>query len=593
MMSKMRSVLILIFLFTYCIGNAQISLRQRISINAQNVSITEALSLIEQQQNFYFAYNPDLFSSEKKLSISEVNSPIKQVLDKILNKEYTYKPIGNHVILKYKQEDEKIEYVISGIVTNGNGNALDSVVVYAIKDNKAAITGHNGAFNIKLEKHPQYVSFCHPNFKDTLIVAENLKNGKTVSLQYEKRKKLDIKKIEMKKSTNVNTGSLFDDNALVKAWIPQSAKFVTKQVKIRQYNPIQLSVTPTVGTQMLVQGLKYNCLSLNMFVGYSKGVLGAELGTIANIIQEDVCGLQAVGFTNVVNGKTKGVQMAGCFNKTFGKVTGIQAAGIGNVAKDRIKGIQMGGICNYNKKEITGLQAAGITNVLSDNINGAQIAGIYNIAKNIKGVQLAGIANQTTANVHGVQMAFIANKTKILHGVQLGFLNVADSVESGVQIGLINIVKNGYRRYEFLSNETFLLDFMYKTGRKRFYSIINIGINTQELGLGYGIGIVQPLYKKFSGNIDWIETAMLSSELSDSFMGEKSTFRFALNYALKKHIELTGGVSVNFFMPNSAENADNFPDKISFCQNSSNIISESITNSENVAWSGWFIGLRF
>ncbi len=618
---------------------AQVDLHQKISIDAQGVTIPQILTIIERQNDFYFAYNPDCFSKDNTISLSVNDKSIKQVLNDILPGSYSYQAIGDHIILHPEEGAARPEnYYISGVVTNGSGAPLDSVVIYAVNENKAIITDLEGTYRLKLEQHPQYINISHPNYQDTLILADDLKNGEIIRLS-SLRKKTQIEKVEMREATLTSTNDVFEEVRMVKKWVPDNAMYVNAQVKTRFYNPVQFSVIPGIGSGMLVRGLKYNCFSINMIAGYSKGVSGVEIGGVTNIIQEDVLGGQFAGVSNIVKGETQGVQMAGIWNSTFDDVYGFQVSGIGNDAYGTMRGIQMAGIINKNKgpvngaqiggignmsfNDLKGVQFAGISNVLSATIQGVQISGIYNFASKVegvqfsgimnqsldpvkgvqvgginnlspdmKGVQFGGIFNQTLGDMSGVQLSGVMNKTKKLRGVQFGIVNIADTVEAGVQVGLLNIIKKGYRVFEVTSNETYALDFMYKTGGRFLYSTVNLGVDENEFGIGFGIGVQRSFSDALSLNLDVIATSMYDTFDSDfNERGQKLSFRLAFNYDFMKHGGITCGPSFNMFVPMS-DKSNSFSHDISFEYNNLDLISKAIDNNEKVMWFGAFVGIR-
>ncbi len=405
--------------------------------------------------------------------------------------------------------------------------------------------------------------------------------------------------------------------------VPQEAIYVSNHLKVQKYSPIQLSFVPWFGSNAKLKGLQTNFLSMNILAGYSGGLCGLEIGGLANIIQNNASGVQVGGLTNIVNGNTNGVQIGGILNYNFGYLNGVQFGGIGNISLDTTSGIQVGGIFNINKGHIAGLQIGGITNINSGSVKGVQISGIYNFTPSIggvqiagimntsnvkmngvqvagisnfasstKGVQVSGIINLSSGNVAGMQIAGIVNKAKILNGVQLGIINIADSIENGLQFGLFNIVKNGYRAFEFTTNETYSFDFLYKTGGKKLYSILNIGVDKNEVGAGYGLGLIQPMFTNLSASVDGISTAMLVTNAQNTYQGQKISIRIALNYDFYKHLGVTTGVSFNFFNPYHDSEISTSANELTFSGNSNKLITQSIQANQKTAWIGWFVGIR-
>ncbi len=628
MRSKSLYIIILIVLGSIVKNaNAQANLQDKISIDVHELPVTQVLSIIEQEYNYYFAYNP-IYLPKGNISLSRENTPIKQILNEVLDYKFTYSLVGNHIILSPKVQEEVVDtYTISGTISNIENIPIDSVIIYAVKDQKAVITDKNGHYSISLKKQPQYINISHPYFSDTLILTETLNKGITIRLQYKRKPitdDIELTKLETKLPELQHNETNFENNELVKRLVSQEAIYVANNLSIRKHSPAQLSFIPWFSSNAKHKGLQTNILSLNILAGYSGGLCGLEVGGLANIIHNDVIGMQVGGLTNIVNGNTNGAQFGGILNYNFGYLNGIQIGGIGNISRNATRGIQAGGIFNINKGDIAGFQIGGITNINSGSVKGAQLAGIYNFSPSASGVQIAGILNTTKGNIKGAQLAGISNyasatkgvqissimnissgdvtgvqisgiinKAKGLNGLQLGIVNIADSVENGLQFGLLNIVKNGYRAFEFTTNETYAFDFLYKTGGKKLYSIINVAVDKNEFGAGYGLGLVQPMSTKLSVSVDALATAMLfTTDTENMFKGQKSSIRVALNYDFYKHIGVTTGVSFNFFDPYRENEKSISANGLPFYSNSNDLISQSIQTNHNIAWVGWFVGIR-
>ncbi len=610
MKNKIRYFLLILMLaFVAQQSSSQVDLHRKISINVQNLFVPQTLHVIEQGYDFFFAYNPRQIPAYDRVTMNERNIALKKALDRILSNRFAYTTIGNHVILRLKGiNTESEDFIILGVVRNSDGLPLDSAVVYAVKENKAAITNNDGAFHLRLKEPTQYIHISCPDYIDTLLIAETLNKEKIINL-YRKVPSTTLSPSEIKELNVSSSQKQFEKLAVVRNLVPQSALYLNRLVNTIRSIPVQVSFLPGMGSQQLTKGLNVNRFSLNILAGYSKGISGFEIGGLANITESNVKGGQVAGLVNVVNGQINGLQLAGISNYTFSKITGAQISGIGNISNHDIDGLQLAGISNNNKgaingvqlsgvlntnlRKITGLQLAGIANIQVDKITGCQISGIYGIASDIKGVQLSGIMSHTTHDVSGVQISSILNKARKLNGVQFGIVNIADSIEKGVQVGLFNIVKNGYRAFEFTKDETYYCNFMYKTGGKRLYSILNAGIMEDKVGVGYGIGYIQPIYKRLSVNLDALYSTLLATNNSNTYQGKIMNLRLGINYRILKHLTLTEGLSFNIYDPDKENQSSGSAGKISFVGNSHDNISQAFQNNTKTIWVGWFFGVRF
>ena len=259
-----------------------------------------------------------------------------------------------------------------------------------------------------------------------------------------------------------------------------------------EYRPFPVQFTfvyplGTSGTNSI--NCTYN-FSLNILIGHTGAINGAEIGGILNSNLSQVSGLQIGGIGNITPGNVKGMQSGGIVNIS-GNMNGVQLGGIVNIASGNIKGIQSGGVFNI-AKQVNGIQSSGIVNVAAEN-KGLQIAGIANLSDSAT-VSVSGIANVNEGRLQGIQITGILNRTQTLNGVQIGLINVTDSIEKGLSIGLISIVKKGfYDELTFTVADYLNMGVSYKFGTSTFYTIYSAGMNFIEDQLwvaGFGFGHV-------------------------------------------------------------------------------------------------------
>ena len=162
-------------------------------------------------------------------------------------------------------------------------------------------------------------------------------------------------------------------------------------------------------------------------------------------VEKDVCGLRLnlpVGDNDNIYGLDLGLLgVASESNK------GIMLNLIGNVCPTLFstadnggfgtKGIQVGGLFNLSFGPVQGIQIAGFTNF--GNMQGMQIAGLWNGGGEVRGIQVAPIINLALITMQGIQVA-AANYSEKASGLQCGFYNHTKSVR-GIQIGLINLTQ--------------------------------------------------------------------------------------------------------------------------------------------------------
>ncbi len=259
-----------------------------------------------------------------------------------------------------------------------------------------------------------------------------------------------------------------------------------------------------------------------------------ELGGLFNIYKKDVQYFQAAGLFNMVGGNVNGVQLGGISNTVLKSVQGVQASGISNFVVGSVGGLQVAGIYNHS----------------SDSVKGLQVAGIGNYARTkVSGVQIAGVANFSNREMRGTQIAGVVNYAKKISGVQIGLINIADSSD-GYSIGLINVILNGYHKLSISANEMMNTNAAFKTGNRKFYSILQAGMNwgtsdEKIYSFGYGLGSEMRLGKTFSINPE-ISCNYLYLGSWD-YLNLLSKFNLNLNVKLGKYVEIFGGPSFNVY----------------------------------------------
>lgn len=609
---KSHSLYFLIFiLFLSLSSKAQNYLEMPVSIQVNNGSVTNVLSNLEMQLHFNFSYEAQLITENKKISINEQNKPLKKVLNKFLNSEFEYKVVGTHVIIQSSIppiDKHGKSFSFAGQVVGPDNEPLKNVIVYEANRQKAAFTSYDGNYNftIRDKNHPVALNISSSGFRDTIIYVSQgqTENVLNISLSEQRLFGSDLKPIERQEVstlTQIETQSV-SDIKLVKFMVSDEALYMSDNLNVFNWQTAQVSLLPFVGTNDLMNGRTTNNVSLNVIAGYTAGIRGVEFGAVANIIQNSVSGVQAAGVSNVIGKNVNGFQAAGVANMTLGNLKGAQFSGVINLVKGHHTGIMVSGVVNIteggnNNPTVKGIkmQLSGVTNIHKKDTANIQISAVYNDADNVFGAQLSAVSNFTNQKTKGIQLSTLFNYSNTLEGIQFGIVNVADTIKKGVQIGLINIVKNGYKKLELSSNETFFINAAYKTGGNHLYSFITGGYG-QFINAGYGLGYITNHHEKISANIDLMASAVLSSDSKYSiFNGALFKFQFSINYKIARHLTVSVGPSFNIF---NVEQGDDLkiptetPSRSSLFYGS-HYIDKAISNQKNQNWYGWHCSLRF
>lgn len=563
--------------------------------------VVNVLLRISASAKFTFSYDASIFSPDKRVSVFSKGDQVKSILDKILPKHISYKVSGNHLILLKKNMDPAAanneKHIISGHVYNSKTEApLEGIVVYEVRSLISSVTDENGSFSMSVPAQFEQLalSFNQVAVEDTVILLAPHDQHVTVSLApaREVNPVASIRNMPINKIPSVESLSLVkqlvSDKSLIRA---ENTDLVLKRVA-------QVSLFPTIGSNLKMGGVIENDISLNVFIGYAYGTNGFEIGGLFNIIRKDVTGVQVAGIGNVTGGNTRGFQLAGIYNHNRGSLMGLQVSGISSMLIDSLKGIQLSGVNNILRGGMKGGQIAGINNLTTGNVDGfqlsgltnvavedvrkVQVAGLMNIAKNVKGIQMAGLMNLARNEVRGIQLAGIVNKSRNVDAIQfagignistgtvsgtqvsgifnyarfvkstqIGLINIADSA-SGTPIGLFSFVKNGFRTVEFSSNELMPVTFSFKTGVKRFYNIFSAGYGSwdgnQRWAFGFGWGSERTIKEKMTLSLDYTANWVNENSNFQKDLSLLNRINFSIGYKRHKGLTFTVGPVLNVWL---------------------------------------------
>lgn len=576
----MRNLLILLFLFFTTLCKAQTSLSsyqnnlsKRVTFNIKQQRVGDVLQKISTAGNFYFAYNGALIAQDSIVNLDVKSTPVREVLDQLFDGKVDYKENEKYIILRYAVNQFTIEpdnittadnlYLISGYVVDiKTGKRVKQASVYEKKLLQSTLTDEDGYFSLKFKgEHAAIVlTASKETYRDTALVFLSSINIKPAAYNDPDKEK-----------------GTFMSNTLEELGIGKF--FLSSKQKIQNANisgflantPFQASLTPGLSSHGMMSSRVVNKASLNVIGGYTAGVDGVEIA----------------GLFNLTKGDVKTLQIAGGFNVVGGNVDGIHIAGLINSVQGNAKGIQIAGLTSLIKGNMTGIQISGLGNVASKNLNGIQIAGMANISsRSSRGMQIAALANITSRTFKGVQISGLLNYAKNNKGVQIGLINLADS-SSGVSLGLINIVKHGYHKVSFSTNDLVNANVSLKTGNANLYTVFSAGKNYSDtakiIAFGFGLGHDFILNNTFSVSAELSSHALYLGNWDNTKSITK--LQSNLNIRLFKGLSIFGGPSYNLYFKDQSLNDSSPGYKQQIVPNKHHELNG------NKGWFGWNAGI--
>lgn len=611
-------LLILLSFFSFNVYSQRI-LKQFVNIKKNEYKVIEILSQIEQQTGARFSYNSESVNSEKVITFFAENVTVENCLNDIFNNEFKYKESGKYIVLisntsNKNKETVKQKITIQGKITNSDNSPISNVSIYSVENQTSTISNEEGEFSFTFNSENDFnaLSVGKIGFSDTLIVV-NPKVSDKIDITLVSKENI------LKDLKNKNT--LEDNNYFIDLLIPKLTLLNSDNLNyIKDTKAFQISILPGISSNLSQFGVLKNRISFNVLIGYSKGVDGFEVAGLMNFDKEDVNGFQIAGLSNFVGGDVNGIQVAGISNLVLsdikatqfsgianivrGDVIGIQSAGIFNSNFNNTKGIQIGGVSNLNTGTFEGIQVAGTSNFVFDDFKGIQTAGIlnFNLGK-IDGVQISGMINTATDTVNGAQIAGtcniahtsnfqvsgLINATLNNKGIQIAPFNICDT-SSGVSIGFLSIVRKGYNRLLFSSDEIFYTNLSLHLGTTKLYNVFNIAYQPIEnlWGFSYGFGHKVNINKKIKLNFEIVTKTITSQKMNFDYLFNFYKFSTIFQFVIYKKVSIFAGPTLNYYIGLKDENLE----VIDFISTTYNIPLIEKTNKFLLykSWLGFQIG---
>lgn len=593
-------------------------LDQIITVEIKDTPIRNILKTIESKAVVKFSYNPSLIDENKRVSLSLQQQTIRYGLELMFERTIYFKEIGDHILI-LKQEDRaevknrkksKLEFVFTGKIRDAeSGEHISGASIYEVQTRTATISNDQGLYFMRVAQDKEirslYISKKGYHAQAIVLLAnESGHFSNDVALlpigsNMEKLHPREVVPISQPIEERAISGILVSDETFIHS---------ENLYKVQETRIAQISLVPSlsIGSNLSTNGLIYNHFSLNVLAGYSKGVRGAEIGSLLNLVKEDVVGAQIGGIANIVGGNVKGASIGGIANLVQGEVTGAQIAGISAITKRDFLGAQIGGISAVVRGGFRGIQIGGISTIAFANSSGVQIAGIHNLVRDsLNGIQISGIGNNSSGGFSfaqlsgiynyagdniGIQASGIFNFARSNKGLQIGLINASKS-SKGVSIGLFNFVKEGYHKTEISTNELFQANVLVKSGTQRLYNSYHLGARFGEnpaYALGFGFGTYFDLSDRWRISLDATADLINENQFTDWQFSNLYKFSTTLDFKLAKWITLFAGPSFNTHLMQFA-NAEGI---YSSTVTGNSFYTNAFDGGETNLWIGGQFGIR-
>ena len=142
-------LIITIILITSVQVSAKVFSQGTITLRLPATELKTALLQIEKKSNYRFLYNDDVMKSTEKVNIDARNTPVVDVLDKMLaSTGLTYRVLNNNLVVITQKNAVIQDIRVSGRIVNSNGEPLPGVSVHVKGSAGGTTTNANGEYTL-------------------------------------------------------------------------------------------------------------------------------------------------------------------------------------------------------------------------------------------------------------------------------------------------------------------------------------------------------------------------------------------------------------------------------------------------------------
>lgn len=148
----------------------------RLTLDLENIKISEALREIENQSEFYFLYSPGLIDVEKNINISAEQESMTNILAKIFGNKVEYYILDRQIVLSpskvvsISETNLQQQKTITGRVTSAtDGTTLAGVTVLLQGTTIGTLTDGNGNYSISVPQDNAVLQFSFIGFTQQTI----------------------------------------------------------------------------------------------------------------------------------------------------------------------------------------------------------------------------------------------------------------------------------------------------------------------------------------------------------------------------------------------------------------------------------------
>ena len=281
----------LTFLFSFLVFTASwansFSQSTKLSLNLKNVAVQELIQKIEDQTDFYFLYQDDVFRKDQKININVKDESLDSVLKQLEEQASVKAEISGHQIILSKVvnkpgETQQQTKKVTGVVVDENGESIPGVSVVVKGTSTGTVTKADGTFELEVPadaktllfsfvgKRTQEIPMEGKTMFSVVMAGETIGLDEVVAIGYGSQKKKDITgAVTSVRSSDFNKGVVTSPGQLL-------------QGKVSGVNITSSSGAPGSGQRIIIRGqgtIRQGAGPLFVIDGFPIGLAGTGSGS--------------------------------------------------------------------------------------------------------------------------------------------------------------------------------------------------------------------------------------------------------------------------------------------------------------------------
>ncbi len=125
----------------------------KITLQMKQAPLVKILRMIEEKTDYKFVYSSNIFPGDIVTSVNVKDKSVADVLAEVLtNTGFTYKLMGEDIIVITQATQEKQKHIVHGRVVSAKGDPLESVTISVNKPSSVSVTDAKGEYTVNADE---------------------------------------------------------------------------------------------------------------------------------------------------------------------------------------------------------------------------------------------------------------------------------------------------------------------------------------------------------------------------------------------------------------------------------------------------------